>query len=137
MVSLPHLRKERQLMQWKHDGSPRPKKFQTASSAGKWLATVFWDMEGILMVVWLPQGTTVNSVVYCSIIMSSSSSLTATTCTVVSVSWCILSRKTGVLHPSGSYQKDGNGTLTSVEWSVLKCDCAAVIISVCIPGGSR
>jgi hypothetical protein len=34
-------------------------------------------------------------------------------------------------HPSGSYQKDGSGVLTSVgsSWSVLKCDCLAVIIS--------
>jgi hypothetical protein len=36
-----------------------------------------------------------------------------------------------LLHPSGSYQKDGSRALTSVAsmWSVLKCDCAAVITS--------
>jgi hypothetical protein len=53
--------KKRQSMQWKHDGNPRPKKFRTASSAGKQTATVFWDKEGILMVELIPQGTTVNS----------------------------------------------------------------------------
>jgi hypothetical protein len=40
-------------------------------------------------------------------------------------------QQTGLLHPSGSYQKDNNGTLTSMGsmWSVLKYGCAAVIIS--------
>jgi hypothetical protein len=45
-----------------------PKKFQITPSAGKQMVTVFWDTEGILMVEWLPQGTTVNSVIYCSIL---------------------------------------------------------------------
>ena len=30
-------------------GSPRPKKFKTQPSAGKMMATVFWDAEGIIM----------------------------------------------------------------------------------------
>jgi hypothetical protein len=36
-----------------------------------------------------------------------------------------------LLQPSGSYCKDDGGALTSVGsvWSVLKCDCVAVIIS--------
>jgi hypothetical protein len=55
-------------MQWKHDGSPQSKKFQTAPSAGKQMAVVFLDMEGILVMEWLPHGTTVNSVIYCSIL---------------------------------------------------------------------
>jgi hypothetical protein len=59
---------KRQSMQWKHDGSSRPKKFWRAPSAGKQMATVFWDTEVILMVEWLPQGTTVNSVIYCGIL---------------------------------------------------------------------
>jgi hypothetical protein len=32
----------------------QPKKFQTAPSAGKQMATVFWDMVGIQMVEWFP-----------------------------------------------------------------------------------
>ena len=30
-------------------GSPRPKKFKTQPSAGKVIATVFWDAQGIIM----------------------------------------------------------------------------------------
>jgi hypothetical protein len=58
-------------------------------------------------------------------------SLTMATCEAVSAGRCVLPRKTGLLHPLGSYQKDGNGTMTSVRniWSALKCDYAAVIIS--------
>jgi len=33
-------------MQWKHKGSPTPKKFRTQPSAGKIMATIFWDCEG-------------------------------------------------------------------------------------------
>ena len=34
-------------MQWKHPGSPPPKKFRTQPSASKVMATVFWDSKGI------------------------------------------------------------------------------------------
>jgi hypothetical protein len=39
--------------------------------------------------------------------------------------------KTGLLHPSGIYQKDDNNALTSAgsRYSILKCDYAAFIIS--------
>ena len=30
-------------------GSPRPKKFKTQPSAGKVMATVFWDAQGVIM----------------------------------------------------------------------------------------
>jgi histone-lysine N-methyltransferase SETMAR len=43
-------------MQWKHDESHCPKKFQTAPYAGKQVASVFWDMESTLLIEWLPQG---------------------------------------------------------------------------------
>ena len=38
-----------QSMQWKHPGSPPPKKFTRVSSAGKEMASVFWDSQGIIM----------------------------------------------------------------------------------------
>ena len=34
--------------QWVVPGSPRPKKFKTQPSAGKVMATVFWDTKGVL-----------------------------------------------------------------------------------------
>jgi len=36
-------------MQWKHVESPPPKKFRTQTSAGKVMATIFWDSEGLLL----------------------------------------------------------------------------------------
>ena len=36
-------------MQWKHFDSPRPKKFRTQPSAGKIMATIFWDSSGVLL----------------------------------------------------------------------------------------
>ena len=35
--------------QWVGAGSPRPKKFKTQPSAGKVMATVFWDAKGVIM----------------------------------------------------------------------------------------
>ena len=38
---------KKRVMQWKHPGSPPPKKFCTQPSASKVMATVFWDSKGI------------------------------------------------------------------------------------------
>ena len=43
-------------VQWKHKGSPPPKKFRTQPSAGKIMAKIFRDMEGVLLIDYLPQG---------------------------------------------------------------------------------
>jgi uncharacterized membrane protein len=37
------------------------KKFKVQNSAGKVMATVFWDSEGILLVQFLKTGATINS----------------------------------------------------------------------------
>lgn len=52
---------KRQSMQWHHLGSPPPKKFKVTPSAGKVMVTVFWDMQGVLLVEFLPKGETINS----------------------------------------------------------------------------
>jgi histone-lysine N-methyltransferase SETMAR len=44
--------------------SPRKKKFRVAPYAGKVMATVFWDMEGLLLVDIMPKGTIINSEAY-------------------------------------------------------------------------
>ena len=36
-------------------GSPRPKKFKTQPSAGKMMATVFWDAKGVNMLTFYPR----------------------------------------------------------------------------------
>lgn len=50
-----------QSRQWRHSGSPAPKKFKVTQSAGKVMATVFWDQKGILLIDFMPPKTTINS----------------------------------------------------------------------------
>ena len=55
---------EAQSRQWVGPGSPRPKKFKTQPSAGKVMATVFWDAKGVIMLDFLPKRTTITGVYY-------------------------------------------------------------------------
>ena len=57
-----------QSMQWKHPESPTPVKALETPSAGKRMATVFWDNKGILLIEWLPQGETINSNYYIGVL---------------------------------------------------------------------
>ena len=52
---------KRQSMHWKHPQSPTVRKFKTGPSAGKVMATIFWDKDGILLVDFLEPGRTINS----------------------------------------------------------------------------
>ena len=54
-------------MQWKHPGSPPPKKFRTHPSAGKVMATVFWDSKGIILIDYKPAGTSVTGEYYANV----------------------------------------------------------------------
>ena len=53
-----------QSRQWVGPGSPRPKKFKTQPSAGKVMATVFWDAK-VIMLDFLPERITITGV-YCA-----------------------------------------------------------------------
>lgn len=59
---------KRQSMQWKHASSPAPKKFRVQASAGKVMATVFWDAEGVLYIDYLQRGTTITGQYYANLI---------------------------------------------------------------------
>jgi hypothetical protein len=52
-------------MQWKHPTYLRAKKFKVCQSAGKVMASVFWDAKGVIHVEFMPQGTTINAHTYC------------------------------------------------------------------------
>ena len=59
-----------QSMQWKHPGSPTPKKFKRVSSAGKVMASIFWDYsQGVIMVDYLEEGCTINGACYAEELM--------------------------------------------------------------------
>ena len=55
-------------MEWWHSGSPLPKKFRVQKSAGKVLASIFWDQDGIL-IDYLPKGQTINAEYYSSLLV--------------------------------------------------------------------
>ena len=59
---------KQQSKQWKHPGSPPPKKAKAVPSAGKVMASVFWDADGILMVDYLQKGQTINGQYYASLL---------------------------------------------------------------------
>ena len=40
-----------QSMQWKHPGLPLPKKFKRVSSAGKMIASIFWDSQDVMVIL--------------------------------------------------------------------------------------
>jgi [histone H3]-lysine36 N-dimethyltransferase SETMAR len=56
-------------MQWKHKTSPSPVKFRTQPSAGKIMATIFWDSEGPLLVDYMPHKTTITGGYYANLLL--------------------------------------------------------------------
>jgi len=53
---------KQQSAEWRHCGSPRPpKKFQVQKSAGKVLASIFWNQDGIILIDYLPKVKTINA----------------------------------------------------------------------------
>ena len=59
---------KKESMQWKHPGSPPPKKFRTQPSASKVMATVFWDSKGIILIDYKPAGTLITGEYYANVI---------------------------------------------------------------------
>ena len=59
---------KRSSMEWRAAGEAPPVKVRSGPSAGKRMASVFWDREGILLIKWLPEGRTVNSQYYCEVL---------------------------------------------------------------------
>ena len=57
-----------QSRQWVGPGSPRPKKFKTQPSAGKVMATVFWDAKAVIIVHVLPKRSTITGVYYANLL---------------------------------------------------------------------
>ena len=57
-----------QSRQWVEPGSPRPKKFKTQPSAGKVMATVFWDAKGVIMLDFLPKRSIITGLYYANLL---------------------------------------------------------------------
>ena len=56
-----------QSRQWIGPGSPGLKKFKTQPSAGKVLATVFWDAKAVIMLDFLPKKSTTTGVYFANL----------------------------------------------------------------------
>ena len=50
-------------------GRAWPKKFKTQPSAGKVMATVFWDAKGVIMLDFLPKRSTITGVYYANLLV--------------------------------------------------------------------
>jgi len=91
-------------MEWRHRGSPCPRKFQVQKSAGKVLASMFWDQEDILLIDYLPKGQTINAEYYSSLLVQLKDILKEKCCGAVrsprgSCSCPTMPRLTGHLQP--------------------------------------
>jgi hypothetical protein len=60
---------KQQSMEWRQSSSPRPKKFRVQRSAGKFLAAIFCDQDGILHIDYIPKGKTINAEYYSSLLV--------------------------------------------------------------------
>jgi histone-lysine N-methyltransferase SETMAR len=58
------LETKRQSVEWHHPQSPRKKKFKTTPFARKVMITVFWDIDGTILVDVMARGETINSDAY-------------------------------------------------------------------------
>ena len=59
---------KRQSSQWKHAGSPRPKKARQSKSTHKLLMIPFFDSTGMIYMHWVPTGQTVNKKYYVEVL---------------------------------------------------------------------
>jgi len=60
---------KQQSMEWQRSSSPCPKKFRVQKSAGKVIASIFWDQDGIVLIDYLPKGHTINVEYYSSLLV--------------------------------------------------------------------
>ena len=60
---------DRAKIEWWHSGSPRPKTFRVQKSAGKFLASIFWVQDGLLLIDYLPKGQIINAENYSSLLV--------------------------------------------------------------------
>jgi len=56
-------------MEWRHSGHPFSKKFRVLKSAGKVLASIFRDQDGILLIDYLRKSQTINAEYYSSLLV--------------------------------------------------------------------
>ena len=53
-----------QSKRWKHPGSTPPNKYESVHSARKVMASIFEDIQGVVMIDYLEQGCMINNAYY-------------------------------------------------------------------------
>lgn len=59
---------KQQSAQWKTPSEPTPIKFKKIPSAGKILASIFWDRQGVVLCDFLPRGRTITGTYYADLL---------------------------------------------------------------------
>jgi hypothetical protein len=59
---------KQQSKEWTEAGCPAPKKTRSVPSAGRVMASVFWDAEGILFIDYLERGKTITREYYANLL---------------------------------------------------------------------
>ena len=62
------IQRPRESSQWKHAGSPKPKKARQSKSTHKLLMIPFFDSTGMIYMHWVPTGQTVNKEYYVEVL---------------------------------------------------------------------
>ena len=60
---------KQQSVEWWNSGSHSLQKFRVQKSAGKVIASIFWDQDGILLIDYLQKGQTINAEYYSSLLV--------------------------------------------------------------------
>jgi histone-lysine N-methyltransferase SETMAR len=105
---------KQQSMEWCHTHSPTNKKFKTSTSTKKIIATVFWDRKGVLLVDFMPHGTTINTAAYCETLKRLKHAIQNRRRGMLTCSVCLLHNKARA-HTTRATQQ----LLQSFNWEVL------------------
>jgi histone-lysine N-methyltransferase SETMAR len=107
---------KRQSMQWKHPSSPANKKFKTQASAGKIMLTVFWDVNGPILVHFQEKGQTVTSARYSDMLVNELKPA------ILSKRQGLLSKRVLLLHGNARTHMAAHtvDTLCALKFEVLK-----------------
>ena len=105
---------KQQSMEWWHSGSSRPKNFRVQKSAGKIVASIFRDQDGIFLIDYLPKDQTVNAEYYSSLLVQLKDILkesAAGRSPRVSCSCTTIPRLTGHLQPKRNWPTRASSVL--------------------------
>jgi len=100
----------------KHPLSPANEKFKTQASTGKVMLTIFWDVNGPILVHFQEKGLTVNSARYSDLLVNKLKPTIQLKC------WGLLSRRVFLLHDNASPHSAVHTmeTLRALKFEVFK-----------------